>query len=229
MNFNTILQSLRNKIMPQQPKPGLSDKGLMHAQQSSVAKGFNSPVPIKDYFGDMWRSMGHQTQAQQPQPQPQPSPTPPASPTPTPIQSNQFATRPRTADFLESDILPTTREAGIQDAIAAGMWAGEGRGEHKYGQAPYNNAFNINATDSNPNGAFQYADNAAGTQAYADLLNRRYAEALQQPGILEQLLAIQNAGYAGDPTTYDARSPNNYPSYSAFVQDTPEFRYYSGR
>ena len=134
---------------------------------------------------------------------------------------------PNSADYLETTVLPITRKYNIPDAIAAGQFAAEGRGQHKYAQNPYNNPFNINAVDSNPNAAYRYATPEQGVEAYADLISNKYRQALETDDLVKALEYIQNSGYAGDPQTYQQRSDNGYNSYVDFIMNTPEWKYYS--
>jgi flagellum-specific peptidoglycan hydrolase FlgJ len=165
-------------------------------------------------------------------PTPTNMPTPTAMPTPTmtpPAFPNTTQYSDESQRFLEDVILPITRQYGIPDAVAAGQFGAEGRLGGKY--AGRNNYFNIHAYDSNSDSAYSYDTPEAGIEAYARLLsedpkNLGYDDAIKLSDALQAMIAIQNAGYAGDPATYTQRAKNNYPSYSAFIQDTPEWKKY---
>lgn len=131
---------------------------------------------------------------------------------------------PRVQAFLEETVFPITREAGIHDAVAAGQFAGEGRFTGL--GADRNNFYNINAVDKNPNLAYGYDTPQAGVEAYADLIKRRYASALETQDPRQMLQLIQELNYAGDPSTYAKRSDSGYGSYADFVSSTPEYRFY---
>lgn len=129
--------------------------------------------------------------------------------------------------FLENVVLPITNQYGIPSAVAAGQLAAEGR-LRGLGWSR-NNPYNIGAFDNNLDNTYQYPTVEKGIEAYAKLLSSdpRYSQAYglrQDP--LKMLEAIQNAGYAGDPKTYQERAENNYPSYSSFIKNTPEWRSY---
>lgn len=144
--------------------------------------------------------------------------TPKASVRPLSPESQRFASMAQ----------PIAEQYGIPMAVLMGQFAAEGR--WKGLGANRNNFFNINAVDENPNQASQYETPQAGIEAYAKLLadpTFRYAPAMQlRNDPVAMLKAIEQAGYAGDPTTYDRRSPNGYASYSDFVMNTPEWKYY---
>jgi hypothetical protein len=101
------------------------------------------------------------------------------------------------------------------------------------GRIGKNNPANINATDSNPNGAYNYPSPEAGIQALTDLLskNPRYAKAYalrnDPPAMVK---AIQDAGYAGDPKTWRQRSiatggaGKTFPTWADFVMATKGFQ-----
>lgn len=126
--------------------------------------------------------------------------------------------------FLETTVLPITRKYGIPDAVAAGMYAAEGRGKGL--GARRNNFFNINAIDENPNAANAYETPEAGVEAFAKLLSEKYAEALKQGSVDEILNAIEGGNYAGNPQTYAERANNGFSSYAEFIRSTPEYRFY---
>lgn len=151
--------------------------------------------------------------------------------TPTPEPKKKYNSNPKVREnvsqFLESTVFPITRQYNIPDALAAGQFAAEGRGNHKYAKAPYNNPFNINAVDSNPDLAFRYATIEDGIRDYAELLKRRYSSAISKIDIDEVVRGVENLHYAGDPKTYRERAKNGYSSYAEFIKDTPEFRYYN--
>jgi flagellum-specific peptidoglycan hydrolase FlgJ len=150
-------------------------------------------------------------------------------PQPTPVPGLNVA--PESDKYLNEIVFPITRKYGIPDAVAAGQFAGESRGQSKYAQAPYNNPYNINAVDSNPDLAHQYPTPQAGVDAYGKLISTKYKDALKQPTIVDILRYIEQGGYAGDPNTYQQRSSEQggagYPSYSQFLMDTPEFKKYN--
>jgi len=150
-------------------------------------------------------------------------------PTPTPQPQVLGATNAPSLDsYFQENVFPTTREAGFPDKVSTGMFAAESRDLNGLG-ARRNNPYNIGAYDSNPDNAFDYESPQAGVQAFVDLLmnDPRYIQAMElKDDPMGMLQAIQNANYAGDPATYGERADNGYNSYSDFVSNTPEWRYY---
>jgi hypothetical protein len=53
--------------------------------------------------------------------------TPTPTPTPAPIQRSDINVDPTNIDWLEQNVLPRTRSAGLPDALVAGQWAIEDR------------------------------------------------------------------------------------------------------
>jgi hypothetical protein len=142
-----------------------------------------------------------------------PTPTPPDA-TPTP-QLNEF----------ERPTLPVFQQYGVSPAVAYGIAAAEG------GRIGQHNIWNINATDSNPNGATNYGS----VQQAAEGAARLISHMLQAKGINStdpnvQLQAVEDAGYAGDPRTWRQRSASTggagktYNSWSQFVKSTPAWQ-----
>jgi len=147
----------------------------------------------------------------------------------TPIPGMGSNARNQDTDrFILETILPITRQYGIPDAVAAGMFAGEGR----LGGlgAARNNFYNINAIDSDPNQAFDYETPGEGIEAYAKLLSGKYELGQKGSGRFDttylpaytlrndpmaMLKMIQELGYASRP------------DYSDFIMSTPEYNYYN--
>jgi hypothetical protein len=160
---------------------------------------------------------------------PAPISNPIPTPTPTPPRKGQPTTSTPTSEaFLRDVILPILQQYQIPNAVGAGQFAAEGRLGGM--GADRNNYYNIGGYDSNPGGMPTYANPQEGVAAYAKLLSTdpRYAAAYAlRTNPESMMLAIQNANYAGDPTTYQQRNGDNpYPSYSSFVEDTPEWKKY---
>lgn len=138
-------------------------------------------------------------------------------------------TNPEMNDF-ETRTRPTFDKYNIDPAVAYGIGDAEG------GKIGTNNRWNINAVDSNPGLAFDYNSPEAAATGAAQLMQKMIDK--QGAGDLspfEQLVAIQNSGYAGKPNTWKKRSMdtggagNVYDSWSEFVSNTPSFKRYSGR
>lgn len=141
-------------------------------------------------------------------------------PSPTPA--------PDASDF-EKIAIPILNKYGIPPSVGLGIAAAEG------GRIGSNNVFNLNATDSNPQGASSYNDQASGIEAFAKLIasNPRYAKAYaNRIDPAKMLTEIQNAGYAGDPKDWQKRKLKEtadfpYKQYSQFVMDTPAYKRYA--
>lgn len=139
---------------------------------------------------------------------------------------------------LKTKVREIAAEKNLPASVMLGMLAAEGR--DKGLGAGRNNFYNIAAFDSNPDAAFRYETPEEGIRAFADFISgqsdkhaspavkqkfqKAYSEYLKTGDDRKYILDIQDAGYAGDPSTYDRRSPNSYRSYSDFVTDTPEWK-----
>lgn len=149
-----------------------------------------------------------------------------------PVPSPTLA--PDATDF-EKTALPILNQYGIPPSVAFGMRDAEG------GKIGANNVFNINAVDSNPDAATNFATPEEGVRAFAQLLttNPRYSQAYQDRGDIRKMIEdIQNAGFAGDPSTWRQRSIQQarqmgkqgagelYKNYAQFVQNTPGWQKY---
>lgn len=176
---------------------------------------------------------------------PTPTPTPTATPTPTPTPQVKGASTMRfkngkpastqqdVMQFIETTVLPITREYGIPDAVAAGQFAAEGRLQGL--GASRNNFFNLGAYDSNVDNAFDYKTPEDGVRAYADLIARKYPGVIGEKDPVKAIQAVEKQGYAGDPKTWRQRKKEQdgvetpYRSYSDFVMNNPEWRQYYGQ
>lgn len=134
-----------------------------------------------------------------------------------------------TTDF-EQATLPVFHQYGVSPAVAYGIAAAEG------GKIGQNNIWNINATDSNPQGATNYGNVQQAAQGAAQLIQRM----LQARGVASadpnvQLQAVEQSGYAGDPRTWQQRSASTggagrqFRSWSDFVKSTPAWRKWIGQ
>lgn len=163
-----------------------------------------------------------------------PTESAPADAMPTPFD-------PTNPDSFHQMAKPMFNQFQFPESVGMGMYAAEGRGKGM--GAERNNFYNINAVDANPDQANSYETPQQGLTTFLKMVTgqaedsfygngaegkRAFKEAFkkfQETGDEEELLlAIQNAGYAGDPTTYPQRADNGYSSYSGFVSDTPEFK-----
>lgn len=148
---------------------------------------------------------------------------------------------PTNPDSFYKMAQPAFQEYQFPESVGMGMYAAEGRGKGM--GAERQNWYNIGAVDEDPEAATSYktpqegliaflkmvtgnaedsfyGNGPAGKKAFADAFKR-----FQETGNEDELLlAIQNAGYAGDPATYAQRSNSGYDSYSGFVSDTPEYK-----
>lgn len=136
--------------------------------------------------------------------------------------------------------LPIFQQYGIPPQVGMGMWGAEGRNSGL--GASRNNFFNLSAFDSNPNAATAYPTPQAGIEAFAkqitgqgnypspktqQLFLNAYNQYKQTQDPYTFMEGIQNAGYAGDPSTFQSRSQGHWPSYSYFTEHTPEWSQYS--
>lgn len=163
--------------------------------------------------------------------------------TPTPLvkqvmvaETGPAVVDPQVDEFLNSKVLPITRKYNIPDAVAAGMFAAEGR--LKGLGASRNNYFNIGAFDSNLGNTYNYNSPEDGVDAYAKFISGQGSYASPRHKILftdaygarndpdKMLSLIQDAGYAGDPKTYRKRAKNGFDSYADFIKSTPEYQKY---
>lgn len=170
-----------------------------------------------------------------------PSPTNAPNPTPSPgmkfssgepavLGQGTAGVDPKVQNFLEKKVFPVVEKYGIPKAVAAGMFGAEGRLEGL--GAERNNYYNIAAYDGNEDSAFRYKKPEDGVKAWAELITSdpRYKKAYELRHDPDAMLReIQNAGYAGDPKTYQKRAKNGYPSYESFTKDTPEYKYYRSK
>jgi hypothetical protein len=140
------------------------------------------------------------------------APTPTSSPTPP-------------LDDLERRTIQTFDNHKIPRSVAYGMAQAEG------GVIGNNNKWNINAVDSNPNLATDFPSVEAAATSAAKLMQSMIVKKgaiNKKPD--EQLKAIEDAGYAGDPKTWKQRSASTggagkyYNSWGEFVKNTPAYR-----
>lgn len=162
---------------------------------------------------------------------------PVASPTPT-------ATPQYSPGSFEAIASAVFKEYGIPLEVGFGQYAAEGRATGL--GAKRNNFYNIAAFDSNPNAAFSFTTPKEGVEAYAKFISGQY-DRYASPAVKQKfaqaynlkddpiayIRAIEQAGYAGDPRTYQQRTTainpqtgKKYSSYAEFVMNTPEWRKY---
>lgn len=200
--------------------------GVAPEAQSVVNPNVASPIPapdqltrgmIYDQGDDKAREFDAQFDIKPLQP----------TPTPTPEVLGAQTQEPRSLEELIIDVMNRNK---IPAPVGLGIAHAEG------GRIGDNNPFNINATDSNPGGATDYATPEAGVQGFADLINKnpRYQKATQLRDDPDAMLrAIQDAGYAGDPQTWRQRSIDTggagktYPTWADFIKATRGFQDYA--
>lgn len=155
--------------------------------------------------------------------------TPQRLATPTPMRRVLSAPTPTPVlDELESRTLPTFKQHKVHPSIAYGIASAEG------GKIGDYNVWNMNATDANPQGAYNYDSYEAAATDAAKLMVKMI-DKMEAQGATpeEQLVAIQNAGYAGDPKTWKQRSIDtggagiHYDSWSDFVKATKGWKKWS--
>lgn len=124
----------------------------------------------------------------------------------------------------EKKVLPTYEKYGLPPAGMFGIAQAEG------GKI---NRFNLGAHDSNPKDAMRFGSDEAEATAAAELIknNPRYKNAYNNRHDPKKFVeAIRDAGYAGDPKTWKARSiasggaGQTYDSWSDFVQDVKSYK-----
>jgi len=196
------------------PKPAIS--GPMQRMPMPTAIPTRPPVQSV---------LGMQTQQPTMAPTTMPTAMPTMAPTITQTPQQQLQQQQLTSDF-EKQTLPVFQQHGISPAVAYGIAAAEG------GRIGQHNIWNINATDSNPQGATNYSSIQQGALGAARLIQRM----LQSQGVTSndqnvQLLAIERAGYAGDPNTWQQRSAatggagkNGVRYWNQLVQSTPQWK-----
>jgi len=155
-----------------------------------------------------------------------------APPPPPPQRTAAPTGKPPVNDAFAKIATPIFEKYGIPLPVGFGQFAQEGRGAHKYGQAPYNNPFNLGAYDRNPDGAFRYPTLEKGIEAYAKLLSGKYElghigsgkfDTKYSPAYgkridpYQMMQEIARIGYASDP------------NYLNSVTRTPEWLYYAGQ
>lgn len=147
-------------------------------------------------------------------------------------QSSVNAQTPNPApslDPVEQSTLPIFQQHGISPAVAYGIAQAEG------GKIGQNNLWNINARDSDPNAANNYQNVQQAAQSAASVM----ANMLKKEGVTskdpeKQLQAIEDAGYAGDPSTWQKRSASTggagkiYKHWSDFVKATGAYNKWAG-
>lgn len=209
------------KIRKMRPNIGQTDEQLaaLYAKYGDQIIPKSPSRPTQSVLGSAVKQMQGAAQAEAAAPQITATPTPQISPTPAPDAS----------DF-EKLALPILNKYNIPPSVAFGMRDAEG------GKIGANNVFNINAVDSNPQAATNYATPQEGIEAFAKLIatDPRYKKAFDLRDNPQAMIqAIQQAGYAGDPSTWRQRSASTggagkvYKSYADFVKDTPGFARYS--
>lgn len=161
-------------------------------------------------------------------------------PTATPMPTPEYS------DF-EKRVLPTFDKYGIPREVAMGIANAEG------GVIGGHNVYNLGAYDSNPNAAINYESPEQSATAAAKLLNgtfekdfigsgkfdTRYKPAFDQYKKTNNsdsfLKGIQDAGYAGDPSTWKQRSVDtggagqHYDFWNQFVKDTNGWKKWKGK
>lgn len=228
-----ILKWLRVKLGMQMPDDQASkDRGLMAQNLSSaVRQGVTGPEKAASILNTEF-PLSRQVP---------PSATPTITPTPYPTPVPGIKVNPQVEDFLTKTVLPITRKYGLPDAVVAGQYAAEGRGEGL--GARRNNFFNLAAVDSNPNNAFTFDTPEQGIDAYAKYVSGQLANSegvyqypsdehrqkilnayAEKKDPLKFIKGLTSAGYAGDPATYPQRTDSGYQSYDSFVSNTPEYK-----
>lgn len=223
---NTIYPGQKEWVSAMMAKGHGKDEGYYHNKyiEAVTSPGFsgNYYVPpegmeIENAVGGIVKGLQSNigVQAEEPTPTPQP-------PRPSPTLA------PDATDF-EKMALPIVNEAGIHPAVAFGMANAEG------GKIGSNNVYNINAVDSNPQAAHDYATPEDGVRAFTTLISEdpRYSKAFAaRKDATKMLREIEAAGYAGDPKTWKSRSKatggagKTYNKWSDFVGDVSGFRRY---
>lgn len=214
----------QNQIVPHQVAPSWIEAGINNITQHFSP--YHSAPPVAPQQQGVMGAMAQRFATPQPttpaptaQPLLQPSPTPTthwytpeeAGAVPTP-ELNQ----------LEQSTLDIFKKHGINPAVAYGIAQAEG------GKIGNHNVWNINATDSNPNGAFDYGSHQQAAEGAAQLIRSM----LDKQGVkgndpVAQIKAIEASGYAGDPKTWQHRSAstggagkNGVKNWSDFVKST---------
>jgi len=198
-------------------------KGLFEGGSYMSEKVDGKWTPIREYNPTPTPS--------RPSPTPTPSPRPKPTRIPTPV--------PKKLNDYERLTLETFRKLGIPEEVAYGIAAAENG---------YNNRFNLGAVDSNPSAApiqpdlanataaakflsgrlpvDEYGNGALGKKAFEEAYTKR-----DNP--IDYLLAIMNAGFAGDPATWKERSiatggaGQHYDTWDEFVRATPAWKKWS--
>jgi hypothetical protein len=204
--FQQTGQNLQNTYWGQTPKPTAIPTPTPHVTVNSPWQVVNTANLPK----------------QMPTSMPTPTQIPPQMPQQTlGAQTSQLSS-------YEQQAAAIFQQYGINPQVGLSILKAEG------GRIGTNNPGNINATDSNPTGAYNYATPQAGLHGAAQTMRRL----LDKQGIKSndpnmQLQGIEQGGYAGDPKTWRQRSiatggaGKQYPSWSSFVKATPVWNTWS--
>jgi len=212
-------QRILQEVKKRNPNVGLSDRFILEQAQKHGDTLLSDPsqLPIPSPTNrPLKQVLGLQAQAEEAQP--------------TAIDG-------AVESFLNKNVFPVTDRYGIPRAVAAGQFAAEGRMSGL--GADRNNYYNIAAFDSNPDAAVRYNSPQEGVEAYAKFVTgnadnyaspqvkQKFIEAAKRMSNPEQYIrGIEQAGYAGDPNTYQKRAKNGQKSYESFIESTPEYQYY---
>lgn len=166
------------------------------------------------------------------------SPLPDEVISPIPTGGTEISIPKPTPTFndYETQTIPTFDQNNIPREVANGIYDAEGK------------TFNIGAVDSNPKNAKTFDSILAEATTAAKMFSgqaepkfygngeagrQQFADANKLDPV-QQLIAIMNAGYAGDPNTWRDRSSAtggaglNYPTWADYVQDTPGWKKWHG-
>lgn len=153
-----------------------------------------------------------------------PAQQPTGAPTQMPQMPQVMAAQISQVPPYDQQAIAIFQQYGISPQVGLSILQAEG------GRIGSNNPGNINATDSNPTGAYNYATPQAGLHGAAKtmraLLDKQGIKS-NDPNV--QLQGIEQGGYAGDPKTWRQRSISTggagkqYPSWSSFVKATPHW------
>lgn len=216
---NNIITQLINYLTHgwQNPLPAMGQTANQTGQQlynTFWGQPPATPTPTPHQFiNSPWKSYGQL-----------PATLPSATPTSTPnsqVLGSQTVDQQRKAVF---------QKYGIAPAVAFGIGQAEG------GRIGQNNQYNLNATDANPTGAYNYQSPQQGWEAAAQTMRHildKQGVKTNDPNV--QIEALEKGGYAGDPTTWKQRSlatggaGKQYNRWSDFVKATNGWQRWVGQ
>lgn len=180
-----------------------------------------TPTPSNVAGNGKWKVYGQLPNSQVTQ-------APPQMPTQAPKQVMGAQTQQMSPH--DQQAIAIFQQYGISPQVGLSILQAEG------GRIGTNNPGNINATDANPTGAYNYATPQAGLAGAAKtmraLLDKQGIKS-NDPNV--QLQGIESGGYAGDPKTWRQRSiatggaGKQHPSWSSFVKATPQWNSFGGQ